>query len=30
LRQAQKNFAAFGAVEERFRKSVRRPLPDEV
>ncbi len=30
LRQAQRNFAAFGAVEERFRKSVRAPLADEI
>ena len=30
LRQAQRNFAAFGAVEERARNFVRAPLPDEL
>ncbi len=30
LRQAQRNFAAFGAVEERFQRSVRAPLADEM
>jgi Cysteine-rich CPCC len=30
LRQAQRNFAAFGAIEERFRQLVRAPLPDEL
>jgi hypothetical protein len=30
LRQAQRNFAVLGAIEERFRKSVRGPLPDEM
>ena len=29
LRQAQRNFAAMGAIEQRFQKSVRAPLPDE-
>jgi Cysteine-rich CPCC len=29
LRQAQQNFAAFGAVEERVKKFVRAPLPAE-
>jgi hypothetical protein len=30
LRQAQRNFAAIGAVEERVRGFVRKPLPDEL
>ncbi len=30
LRQAQKNFAAIGAVEERVKPFVRAPLPDEL
>lgn len=29
LRQAQKNFAAIGAVEEAVRRFVRKPQPDE-
>jgi Cysteine-rich CPCC/Protein of unknown function (DUF2442) len=29
LRDAQKNFQLFGAIEERFRPYVRAPLPDE-
>ena len=30
LRQAQKNFAEIGAVEEGVRRFVRKPLPDEL
>jgi hypothetical protein len=30
LRQAQKNFAAIGAIEERVRRFVRKPLSDEL
>jgi hypothetical protein len=30
LREAQKNFAAIGAVEERVKPFVRAPLPDEL
>jgi Cysteine-rich CPCC len=30
LRQAQINFQRFGAVEERHRIHVRKPLPDEI
>ena len=29
LKQAKKNFALFGAAEERVLKYVRKPLPDE-
>lgn len=30
LTDARKNFALFGAVEERFKKNVRPPRPDEI
>ena len=30
LRQAQRNFASIGAVEEKMRQFVREPLPDEI
>jgi len=29
LEQARQNFATYGACEERFKKSVRDPLPEE-
>lgn len=30
LRDAMINFARYGAVEEKFKDKVRRPLPDEI
>lgn len=30
LNEAKKNFLKWGAIEERFIKSVRKPLPEEI
>jgi len=30
LSQARANYQAFGAIDKRFAKNVRRPLPDEL